>query len=83
MAYTDPEIARRIAGYVRVLEDAFESALAKAQEQGEISTKLGSRDLARSLINMIQGVALLAKVLRDPEMARGVIRSSLVLLEAG
>lgn len=83
MAYTDPEIAERIAGYVRVLEDAFDAALAKAQELGEISGKLGSRDLARSLINMIQGVALLAKVLRDPEMARGVIRSSLVMLEAG
>jgi TetR/AcrR family transcriptional repressor of nem operon len=83
MAYTDTEIADRIAGYVRGLEDAFHEVLVRAQEQGEISAKHDPRDVARSFINMIQGMALLSKVLRDPEIARGVLRSTLQMLEVG
>jgi len=81
MAWADPEIAGRIAGYIRVLEDAFRDALVRAQEQGEISSKHDARDVARSFVNMIQGIALLSKVLHDPEMTRGVVRWSLKMLE--
>jgi TetR/AcrR family transcriptional repressor of nem operon len=82
MAYTDTEIAERIAEYVRALEDAFCDAVTRARERGEIASVHDPRDVARSFINMIQGVALLSKVLRDPEMAKGVLRSSLRMLEA-
>ena len=77
LAYTDPEVADRIAGYIRALEDAFHETLVKAREAGEITTPHDPRDLARAFINMFQGVALLSKVLKDPEMSKGVIRSSM------
>jgi len=82
LAHTDPEIADRIASYVQVLEDGFHDTLVRAREQGEISDRHDPRDLARNVINMIQGMALMSKVVRDADVARGVLRSSLRILQA-
>ncbi len=83
MAHNDPEIARQIGGYIRALEDGFTETLELAQEQGDVSKKHDARGVARSLIHMIQGVALLSKVLRDRDSAKGVLRSTLRMLEVG
>ena len=83
MGYNDTEIQEKLAGYLRALEGAFHDTFVRAEAQGELPRGQSPRDLARHLVNTIQGVALLSKVLRDPGMAKSVIRSSLAMLQAG
>jgi len=82
LAHTDPEIADRIGSYIQVLEDGFHDTLVQARDQGEISDRHDPRDLARNVINMIQGMALMSKVIRDTDVTKSVLRSSLRILQA-
>ena len=63
------------------MEDAFTDALTRAQKLGEISSEQDPRGVAQVLVNTVQGVALLSKVLKDRKLARNVIQTSLSLVE--
>lgn len=76
----DPEIARTLSGYLDTLVDGFADAIERARAAGEIETGLLSRDLARTLVHTVQGVALLTKVFQDKEAAASVLRSSFAML---
>ncbi len=82
IASNDPEIAEKLGAYFRALEDAFHDTFVRAQEAGEVAAELDPRDLARVFLHTLQGVAVVSKAIRDPEMASSVIRSSLSLLTA-
>jgi len=82
LAHTDPEIADRIGSYFQALEDGFHDTLVQARDQGEISDRHDPRDLARNVVNMIQGMALMSKVMRDADVAKSVLRSSFRILQA-
>ncbi len=76
----DPEVAKLVSGYLATLEDAFADNLARARKQGELGSKLRPRDLARWMVNSIQGLALLSKC-REPKEIRSVVRTTLAVLE--
>lgn len=76
----DDDLARVLRGYLKALEDAFHDVLVRAEEAGELTTKLPPRDLARTLVVATQGVALISKVKPDRAIARSVARSVLHLL---
>ena len=79
-AATDPEMADRLASYFRTVEDAFEDAFVRARDAGEISKDVVPRDLARVFVHTMQGVAVVSQALRDPEIARQAMVSSLALV---
>ena len=81
LGHNDPEVAEVLAGCYRAIEDAFTDALTRAQELGEISSEQDPRGVAQVLVNTIQGVALLSKVLKDRNLARNVIQASFSLVE--
>jgi TetR/AcrR family transcriptional repressor of nem operon len=82
LPHNDPEVKERVRSYLQLMEDAFADTLKRAQEQGEISSGLDARDLARVFVHTLQGLILLNKVLRDPKVVESVLRSSMGLLQA-
>ncbi len=81
LGHNDPELAEILAGCYRAIEDAFTDALTRAQDLGEISSEQDPRSVAQVLVNTVQGVALLSKVLKDSDLARNVIRASFSMVE--
>jgi TetR/AcrR family transcriptional repressor of nem operon len=79
----DRRMRERLARYIGIVEDEFYRFVKRAQEMGEISRELNARDLARTLVHLGQGLALLSRTLRDPQMVRSAARASMKLLQAG
>ena len=77
----DPEISDRLARFFTAFEDGFCDAFERAQSAGELAADRKPRDLARVVVHVVQGVALLSKVFRDSGRAKQVIRSSFAMLE--
>ena len=65
------------------MEDAFCSALTRAQAAGEVNPKADPRDLARLLLCTTQGIALLGRVMENDSTLAGTVRATLALLESG
>lgn len=61
LAPHDAEVAGRISRYVRRTEAAFEDALVRAREAGEIPSDKDPRALARFLVNNLHGLRVLAR----------------------
>jgi TetR/AcrR family transcriptional regulator, transcriptional repressor for nem operon len=54
-------LAGRISRYVRRTEEAFEGALLRAREAGEIPVDSDPKALARFLVNTLHGLRVLAR----------------------
>jgi len=80
MVRHDPEIGERVVGYFKAVEDAFADTLERARKEGELPRDTSPRDLARALVIMLQGVALISKVIRDPGFSKSVLKSATALL---
>jgi TetR/AcrR family transcriptional repressor of nem operon len=61
LAPHDPEVAARISDYIRRTEDAFEGALVRARDRGEMPSDSDPRALARFLVNTLHGLRVLAR----------------------
>ena len=81
LAATDAEVAERLASFLGTVEDALHDTIRKAQELGEVSPEVDPRALAQVIVHASQGIALLSKVFRDRERARGVIASAMSMLK--
>ena len=57
----DPEVVRRVNASWKALEDAFEVAVARGQEQREIARRFPSRRIARFLVGSVQGLGVLGR----------------------
>jgi TetR/AcrR family transcriptional repressor of nem operon len=57
----DPNVAARATAALRRVEDAFEQALRRAQEKGEIERTLDVRALARFFTSSLQGLRVMSK----------------------
>ncbi|MEO1131922.1 MAG: TetR/AcrR family transcriptional regulator [Cyanobacteria bacterium J06639_1] len=79
----DEAIAKVLRGYLKQLEDAFARALTRAQQAGELSPTASPRDLARLILCMTQGVALLGRVMKDGSTLEGAVAATATLLESG
>jgi len=67
LAPHDPEVAARISDYIRRTEDAFEGALVRARDRGEMPSDSDPRALARFLVNTLHGLRVLARAGADRE----------------
>jgi TetR/AcrR family transcriptional repressor of nem operon len=66
-----------------LVEKAFLRALRRAQKTGEVKAGLDLVATARSLVVISQGLAVVARVQRDPAFVRGVVRQARGLLDGG
>lgn len=80
LAPHDPEVAARISGYIQRTEAAFEDALARAREDGEISADSDPKALARFLVNTLHGLRVLARAGADCETLKDIVYVALDVL---
>ena len=57
-----------------------EAAFQRAVDAGELEPPVPVRDLARTLMNTAQGMALMSKIRPEPEMAQSVMRATMATL---
>lgn len=81
LALHDQELATLVARKLRLTEDAFTRAITRGQREGSINATRDPRTVARSLVTLAQGLAVVARVQRDPEFTRAVIQSARALLD--
>jgi len=69
----DEESKRRVSESLSTMKNSFRRAITRAQESGELSKKWDPDDMAFYLINMMQGLRVLSKVIPDRERLKTVI----------
>lgn len=79
----DEEIGDFLRGYITQAEGLFRRTLERAAEAGELRPGIDPQRQARTLVNTIQGLALMAKIRMPGEMLDDIIASSLAALEKG
>jgi TetR/AcrR family transcriptional regulator, transcriptional repressor for nem operon len=80
LAPHDPEVAGRISRYVHRTEAAFEDALVRARENGEIPADSDPKALARFLVNTLHGMRVLARAGADRETLEDTVHVALGVL---
>jgi TetR/AcrR family transcriptional repressor of nem operon len=83
LAPHDPEVAARISAYIERTEDAFQAALQKARDGGEVPSGGDPRALARFLVNTLHGLRVLARAGADRGMLEDTVRVALGALRSG
>ena len=78
----DREVVEVLRTWLERLEDAFERALRRAGEAGEVRGDLRTRDAARQLTALVQGLALIGRVTDAPSAPRAAVRAALDGLRA-
>jgi len=71
------ELARRT---MKRFQDAFEKKLVAAQELGELSDSTNPSEMAAFLVNMAQGLNVMAKAHVGEETVQGIVRTTLAML---
>ena len=79
---SDREVVDALRACLARLEDAFELALRRAREAGEVRADVHSRDAARQLTALVQGLALLGRIADSPAAPRAAVRAALDGLRA-
>jgi len=80
MAQLDPadtELAEILRGYLRRLEQAFERTIRSAQSEGRIAADARAKDVARNLVAMTQGMALMGRITPTATVPRSIVRAAL------
>jgi TetR/AcrR family transcriptional regulator, transcriptional repressor for nem operon len=77
LAPHDPEVAGRISRYVQRTEEAFEGALVRAREEGEIPADSDPKALARFLVNTLHGMRVLARAGSERETLEDIVHVTL------
>jgi len=83
LAPHDPDVAARISDYIRRTEDAFEGALVRARDRGEMPSDSDPRALARFLVNTLHGLRVLARAGADRETLEDTVGVALGALRLG
>lgn len=81
LAGDDEIMAARVRKSLGRLEDALCRLVERGQESGEIESKQTSRDLARYLVTVIQGLQVMTKVEPDPVILRNMVGTALSVLD--
>ena len=77
----DEQMSDVLRRKLELMEGAFVRALGRAKKDGEVSPALDARATARSLLAIAQGLAVIARVNREPAFVRSVIDSARRLLD--
>ena len=78
----DAELAELLRAHLLGLEQALERAVGRAQAEGAMRADASPRDVARQLVALVQGVALLGRVGTSPTRQRSAVRAALDALRA-
>lgn len=70
----DAEISGVLLRKLELLEAAFARALRRAKRDAEVPADLDVKNVARSLLTLAQGLAVVARANRDPAFVRGVVQ---------
>jgi len=79
--HTDAEMSDVLRRKLESLEGAFARALRRAKQAGEVNPNLDTRATARSLLTLAQGLAVVARVNREPAFVRSVVQTARRLLD--
>jgi TetR/AcrR family transcriptional repressor of nem operon len=77
----DGEAAQQSRAYLERMNTAFHAVLMRARARGEIGARQSLNDYARYLTTVVQGLAVVAKVSRDPRELQGIVKAILGGLE--
>jgi TetR/AcrR family transcriptional regulator, transcriptional repressor for nem operon len=77
----DSEMSDILRRKLELMEAAFVRALQRAQRAGEVNASLDTRATARSLLTIAQGLAVVARVNREPSFVCGVLHAARRLLD--
>lgn len=77
LAPHDAEVAEKVSRYVRRTEAAFERALIRAQNAGEIPRDRDPKAIARFLVNTVHGLRVLARAGTDRAALEDAVRVAL------
>ena len=77
----DAEIARVMRGYLQNIEDTLTTTLPRAQAAGELRPEADPRNLARLLLLMTQGMALVGRVMEEDVTIKGSVEAAIALLD--
>jgi TetR/AcrR family transcriptional regulator, transcriptional repressor for nem operon len=81
LATHDDEIFKMCSANARELEAAFTGLMARAQEKQEIGKDRSALQLARFLVNTLNGLAVTAKATRDRKMLNDIVEVTLSALQ--
>jgi len=77
---TDAEVSGVLLRKLELMEAAFARTLRRAKRDGEVPANLDVKNVARSLLTLAQGLAVVARANRDPAFVRGVVQTARSLL---
>ena len=77
----DAEMSDILRRKLELMEAAFTRALRRAKADGEVNSELDARATARSLLTIAQGLAVVARVNREPAFVRGVLQVARRMLD--
>lgn len=78
---TDSQMSEVLNRKLELMEGAFTRALRRAKQAGEVNPALDVRATARLLLSLAQGLAVVARVNREPTFVRGVLHAARKLLD--
>lgn len=81
LAATDAAMAKFLGRKLKLLEEAITRAVRRAQGDGEIAATLDPKALARALLAISQGLAIVARVQPSRALVSGVLANARRLLE--
>jgi len=70
---TDEEVASALRRGMELIEDAFTEAIAKAEVDGEIRLRTSPRNIARTILCLSQGMALMGRVLNSGDVLESAV----------
>lgn len=77
----DAQMSEILRRKLELMEAAFTRALRRAKEDREVNATLDVRAAARSLLTIAQGLAVVARVNREPAFVHGVLQIARRLLD--
>jgi len=77
----DSEVSDILRRKLELMEAALVRTLKRAKLAGEVNAALDTRATARSLLTIAQGLAVVARVNREPSFVRGVLQAARRLLD--
>jgi TetR/AcrR family transcriptional repressor of nem operon len=76
----DAQLVEILGGHLQRMEDVFERTIRRAQAEGSIRADQKSRDVARNLVALMQGMALLGRIQASSTKTRSIVRAALLAL---
>jgi TetR/AcrR family transcriptional repressor of nem operon len=81
LAPHEKDIAKKVAGRLQMLEEAFFTLLTRAKQEGELANGKDPRALARVLVTMMQGTIVMIKAGASADAVKQTAETALSILD--